>query len=72
LLVHLGAVVKEGKGSAISVSLRGSTAYFHRPHPGDKINKGAVVTVVHLLEQEGFGPGQYRDSVQHSPQGRPT
>jgi hypothetical protein len=40
LLVHCGARIREGKGSAISVSLNDKRAYFHRPHPGDKADKG--------------------------------
>jgi hypothetical protein len=66
LLVSLGAVVKEGKGSAVSVSLQGITAYFHRPHPGDKIDKGAVVTVVRLLQRAGFRPGQHGENIHRS------
>jgi hypothetical protein len=49
LLLHLGAIVREGKGSAISVTLKGRTAYFHRPHPGDKADKGAITTALKLL-----------------------
>jgi hypothetical protein len=51
LLVQLGAVVNEGKGSAISVTLKGKTAYFHRPHPDDKADKGAIATALKLLEE---------------------
>jgi hypothetical protein len=54
LLVHLGAIVREGRGSAISVSLKGKTAYFHRPHPGDKAKKWAIVTAVRLLKEAGI------------------
>lgn len=52
LFVHLGAVIREGKGSAISVTLGGKTAYFHRPHPGDKADKGAIATALKLLGGE--------------------
>lgn len=51
LLVHFGAVVKQGKGSAIRVTLKGRTAYFHRPHPDDKADKGAIATALKLLEE---------------------
>lgn len=51
LLVHFGAVVREGKGSAISVTLNGRTAYFHRPHPDDKADKGAIATALKLLQE---------------------
>ncbi len=53
LLVFVGGVVREGKGSAISVSLRGRTAYFHRPHPGDKARKWAIDTALRLLDEAG-------------------
>jgi hypothetical protein len=53
LLVHLGGVVSERKGSAISISLRGVRGYFHRPHPGDKADKGAIESALRLLRQAG-------------------
>jgi len=56
LLVHLGAVVREGKGSAISVTLNGTTAYFHRPHPGDKARRWHIETALRLLEEAGIEP----------------
>jgi len=55
LLAHLGAVVREGKGSAISVTLNGITAYFHRPHPGDKAKKWHIATALRLMEEAGVG-----------------
>jgi len=51
LLVHLGGVVRQGKGSAISVTLGGKTAYFHPPHPGDKARRWAIETALRLLEE---------------------
>ena len=61
LLVHLGAVVREGKGSAISVTLNGITAYSHRPHPGDKAKRWHVATALRLLEEAGIDPdGPFR------------
>ena len=53
LLLHLGAVVREGKGSAISVTLNGRSAYFHRPHPDDKARKWAIEAALRLLEDAG-------------------
>ena len=53
LLVHLGAVVREGKGSAISVTLNGKSAYFHRPRPDDKARKWAINAALRLLEDAG-------------------
>jgi len=56
LLVHFGAVVREGRGSAISVTLNGITAYFHRPHPGDKARKWQIEIALRLLEEAGVDP----------------
>ena len=53
LLIHLGGTVRLGKGSAISVTLKGKTAYFHRPHPGDKARKWAVDAALRLIEDAG-------------------
>jgi hypothetical protein len=53
LLVHHGASVKEGKGSAITVVLNGKKGYFHRPHPTDKADKGAIESALELLRQAG-------------------
>jgi hypothetical protein len=53
LLVFLGGVVRQGKGSAISVTLGGRTAYFHRPHPGDKARKWAIDAALRFLEETG-------------------
>ncbi len=66
LLGHFGAVVREGRGSAISVTLNGITAYFHRPHPGDKARKWQIETAVRLLEEAGVDPDGSR---QRSPAG---
>ena len=52
-LVHHGATVKEKPGSAIVVSLAGIRAVFHRPHPGDKADKGAIVNALELLRRAG-------------------
>ena len=53
LLIHLGATIREGKGSAISVDLNGKRAYFHRPHPGDKADKGAIESTLRFLRESG-------------------
>ncbi|MGO8695692.1 MAG: type II toxin-antitoxin system HicA family toxin [Rectinemataceae bacterium] len=53
LLVHFGGVVRERKGSAISVSLNGKRAYFHRPHPDDKADKGAIESALRFLRETG-------------------
>jgi hypothetical protein len=51
LLVHHGAQVKKGSGSAIVISLKGKKGFFHRPHPGDKADKGAIENALELLRQ---------------------
>jgi hypothetical protein len=53
LLIHHGANIREGKGSAISVELNGKRAYFHRPHPGDKADKGAIESAIRFLRESG-------------------
>jgi hypothetical protein len=60
LLVHLGAVVREGKGSAISVTLNSITAYFLRPHPGDKARKWQITTALRLMEESAAHPDEPR------------
>jgi hypothetical protein len=52
-LIHRGACVKEGAGSAISVSLNGEMAFFHRPHPSDKADKGAIENALEFLRRSG-------------------
>ena len=53
LFVHLGAEIRKGKGSAIIVILNGQRAYFHRPHPGDKADKGAIESALRFLKDAG-------------------
>ena len=50
LFVHLGAEIQEGKGSAISIILNDKRAFFHRPHPGDKADKGAIDSALRFLK----------------------
>jgi hypothetical protein len=54
LLLHYGAEIKEAKGSAIVVVLNGIRAVFHRPHPGDKADKGAIANALELLRKAGI------------------
>lgn len=53
LFIHLGAEVREGKGSAIIIILNNKRAYFHRPHPGDKADKGAIESALRFLKECG-------------------
>jgi len=38
------------------VTLNGITAYFHRPHPGDKARRWQIEIALRLLEAAGVGP----------------
>jgi len=54
LFEHYGAEVKERKGSAIRITLNGHKAYFDRPHPGKKANRGAIELALELLRRAGI------------------
>ncbi len=54
LFEHYGAEIKERKGSAIRVTLNGHKAWFDRPHPGDKADKGAIENALALLRAAGI------------------
>jgi hypothetical protein len=56
LLVHLGAVVAEGRGSRVRVALNDVRAVFHRPHPQPDTDKGAVRSVREFLIAAGIQP----------------
>jgi hypothetical protein len=53
LLVYLGAKIVEGRGSAITVTLKGKKAWFHRPHPEDKADRGAIKNALILIKESG-------------------
>ncbi|MCR4649491.1 MAG: type II toxin-antitoxin system HicA family toxin [Lachnospiraceae bacterium] len=55
LFQSLGANISEGNGSRIRVELNGERAVFHRPHPQNNIDKGAVVSVRKFLNNAGIG-----------------
>ncbi|HEY9900576.1 MAG TPA: type II toxin-antitoxin system HicA family toxin [Pantanalinema sp.] len=56
LLKACGAVITEGRGSRVRISLRGQLATFHRPHPQRETEKGAVRAMRRFLEQAGISP----------------
>jgi hypothetical protein len=56
LLVALGAVLEEGRGSRLRAELNGVTAVFHRPHPGNEATKPVVRSLRDFLEAAGIGP----------------
>ena len=51
LFKALGAEIKERKGSRVAVILNGRPHIFHRPHPKNVTDKGAVESVKQVLEQ---------------------
>jgi hypothetical protein len=53
LFEALGAEVTEGRGSRVRVDLNEVRAVFHRPHPENETDKGAVKSVRKFLENGG-------------------
>lgn len=56
LLMALGAIVRQGKGSRVRVALNGVKAVFHEPHPQKEVSKGAVKSVRDFLTNAGVSP----------------
>ncbi|MCW7545532.1 MULTISPECIES: type II toxin-antitoxin system HicA family toxin [Aurantimonas] len=53
MLKAMGAEVTEGQGSRIRISLGGTRAVFHRPHPRKETDKGALRSLRRFLLQAG-------------------
>lgn len=53
LFISLGANISEGNGSRVRVELNNERAVFHRPHPENTTDKGAVRSVRRFLENAG-------------------
>lgn len=53
LLGALGAEISEGRGSRVRIALNGIRAVFHRPHPGNETDKGAVKSLRRFLQEAG-------------------
>ena len=53
LFAALGARISEGNGSRVRVELNGERAVFHRPHPENTTDKGAVKAVRRFLSNAG-------------------
>jgi hypothetical protein len=51
LFVAAGAEITEGNGSRVRVKLNGVRAVFHRPHPENVTDKGAVKSVRRFLKE---------------------
>ena len=56
LLIALGAVVKEGSGSRVRISLNDAVATFHRPHPKPIAKRYQVRKVEDFLRNAGVEP----------------
>ncbi|WP_319765281.1 type II toxin-antitoxin system HicA family toxin [Maridesulfovibrio sp.] len=56
LLMAVGAIKSEGRGSRVRFKLGGTKAIFHRPHPEPTTDKGAVKSVRRFLEEAGVKP----------------
>ena len=56
LFVACGGEVSEGRGSRVRAELNGILATFHRPHPQQTTDKGAVKSVRRFLENAGVKP----------------
>jgi HicA-like toxin of HicAB toxin-antitoxin system len=54
LLEGFGAKIQEGNGSRVRVVLNGVRAVFHRPHPQNITDKGALVSVRKFLINAGI------------------
>jgi len=56
LLLGIGAIMKEGKGSRVRFRCRDYSLHVHAPHPGKVIAKGAVETIRGFLTDIGVAP----------------
>lgn len=56
LLLACGAHIEERAGSRVGVRLGASFRVLHRPHPGNNVDKGTVVSVREFLMRAGIAP----------------
>jgi hypothetical protein len=56
LFIAAGALISEGRGSRVRVSLNDVDAVFHRPHPAKETDKGALKSVRRFLREAGVMP----------------
>ena len=54
LVVSVGAIVHEGRGSRVGFEYNGIKFFCHRPHPGKEAPKYVVEGVRELLTKAGF------------------
>ena len=53
LFKALGGEISQGRGSRVRVVLNGIRAVFHRPHPQNVTDKGALLSVRRFLTTAG-------------------
>ena len=53
LLIALNAEISEGKGSRVRIYLNNIRAVFHRPHPRNETDKGALKSMRRFLIEAG-------------------
>lgn len=56
LLLGIGAVMKEGKGSRVRFKCRDYSLHVHAPHPKNVISKSTVETMRGFLTDIGVAP----------------
>ncbi|MEI8173938.1 MAG: type II toxin-antitoxin system HicA family toxin [Deltaproteobacteria bacterium] len=56
LLLAIGAIKKDGKGSRVRFRCRDYSLHVHAPHPGKVIAKGAAETIRGFLTDIGVAP----------------
>ena len=56
LLIAVGCIVSEGRGSRVRFKKNNIFAIFHRPHPKKETDKGAVLSVRDYLTKIGEAP----------------
>jgi hypothetical protein len=56
LVKSLGAVVTQGEGSRVNITLNGMRIVLHKPHPEKEISKSAVRTIREFLTNAGEAP----------------
>lgn len=56
LLVSVGCIIVEGKGSAVRFTLNGVVAYFHRPHPTKEAKSYQIRDTREFLIKLGIKP----------------
>ena len=53
LLIALNAEISEGRGSRVRIHLNNIRAVFHRPHPRNETDKGALKSMRRFLIEAG-------------------